>query len=369
MGDSLPLPVLEARELAVSFAGQADMPRVAAVSNASWGVHAGQMLAIVGESGSGKSVSALAAMGLLAPAARVDRGSIVLRVEGEERDLLRSSAEEWRSVRGRHLAMIFQEPMTSLNPVLSIEEQLLEVIRLHQRLSREQAVNVAIDALRAVKMTEPESRLKQYPHELSGGMRQRVMIAMAIACQPAALLADEPTTALDVTVQAHILDLLAELRTQRKMAVVLITHDLGVVADHADVVCVMFGGRVVEFGATKPVLRQPMHPYTKALLACRPRFDRRIPRLATVGDIISPSAAEPVKIEDGQAVVPWWPFSKPPDGMDPETTPVLVPVGNSVNVHDHSARWIAAWPCEVALRNATQHTPHLVPVGQPCTQA
>jgi len=349
------LPVLEAKDVAVSFAGSTGMPRISAVGGASWAVHAGQMLAIVGESGSGKSVSALSAMGLLAPGARVDRGAMILRAGGVEKDLFRCTQEEMRGIRGKHLAMIFQEPMTSLNPVLSVGEQLLEVIQLHKRMPRNEARGVAIEALRAVRMEKPEMRLGQYPHELSGGMRQRVMIAMAIACQPAALLADEPTTALDVTVQAHILDLLAELRTQRQMAVVLITHDLGVVADHADAVCVMFGGRVVEFGRTAEVLHEPRHPYTRALLACRPRMDRRMERLATVGEIIPAGVGASLRMEGGREVVPWWPFSQPPEGLDQDDAAVLVEVGE--------ARWVAVWPTASAMGLKADQVPMVEPMS------
>ncbi|MBU6413364.1 MAG: ABC transporter ATP-binding protein [Planctomycetes bacterium] len=351
-------PVLSVTGLAVSFSGGAARgrggagsgTRVAAVGEASWGVHAGQMLAIVGESGSGKSVTALAAMGLLPRGARVDEGEIRLRTWGRDWELCRAGAEEMRQVRGKHLAMIFQEPMTSLNPVMAVGEQIEEVIRLHRPEMKRNVREAAMEALSAVKIDEPARRLKQFPHELSGGMRQRVMIAMAVASQPAVLLADEPTTALDVTVQARILELLGELRSQRGMAVVLITHDLGVVADHADVTCVMFGGRVLEFGRTREVLARPVHPYTRALLACRPSVQRRVERLATVGELIGAEGKSSMMAQ-GERLAMWWPFAAAPSGCGDDDAPVLVQV--------EQERWAAVWGTEAAQRLRVKEAPQL----------
>lgn len=347
-------PVLSVSGLAVSFpsaeTGREERIRVAAVGDASWGVHSGQMLAIVGESGSGKSVTALAAMGLLPGAASVDGGAITLRAMGRSWDLHQSTAEDWKAVRGRHLAMIFQEPMSSLNPVMSIGEQIEEVIRLHRPDARGNAHEAAVEALASVRIDDPARRLGQYSHELSGGMRQRVMIAMALACNPSVLLADEPTTALDVTVQARILDLLAELRTQRQLAVVLITHDLGVVADHADVTCVMFGGRVLEFGRTRDVLARPLHPYTRALLACRPDVHHKVDRLATVGELIGAEGDCLIEVQ-GEREKPWWPFAMPPEGCGADDPPVLVKM--------ESERWVAVWGTAAARQKQVTVSPHV----------
>jgi ABC-type dipeptide/oligopeptide/nickel transport system ATPase component len=241
--------------------------------------------------------------------------------------------------------MIFQEPMTSLNPVLTIGEQIEEVLRLHRPETKGSERDAAAEALVAVQIDDPTRRLRQYPHELSGGMRQRVMIAMAVACRPAVLLADEPTTALDVTVQARILDLLAELQHQRGMGVVLITHDLGVVADHADVTCVMFGGRVVEIGPTGEVLRQPMHPYTRALIECRPRVDRRVERLATVGELIGSGRGDPMRI-GGEDRWAWWPFSEPAPGRHADDEPELLEV--------MGGRKVSVWPRVLPERSSAQ---------------
>jgi peptide/nickel transport system ATP-binding protein len=327
-------PVLSVAGLSVSFPGSTPTQRIAAVGDATWRVHPGETLAIVGESGSGKSVTALATMGLLPPGGRIESGTIALKAGGRTWDLCSASQSELRQVRGRNIAMIFQEPMTSLNPVLSIGEQIQEVLRLQRPDVKGSERDAAADALASVRIDDPARRLQQYPHELSGGMRQRVMIAMAVACHPAVLLADEPTTALDVTVQARILDLLSELRSIRGMGVVLITHDLGVVADHADTTCVMFGGRVVEMGPTAQVLRNPLHPYTRALLECRPRADRRVPRLATVGELIGSGQTQPVELK-GERFWPWWPFAEPAPGCGPDDAPELVEVG--------SERKVAIW--------------------------
>jgi peptide/nickel transport system ATP-binding protein len=242
---------------------------VHAVIDMSFFVREGEVLAIVGESGSGKSVASLSVMGLLQPPGRVVRGEILYK----GRDLLALSGREMRDIRGNHISMIFQEPMTSLNPVFTIEDQLTESIRTHMKLDRKAAVVRAIDMLRLVGIPSPERRIKDYPHQMSGGMRQRVMTAMALSCNPDLLIADEPTTALDVTIQAQILALIGELRKKIGMAVLLITHDLGVVAETADRVVVMYAGQVVEEATAQELFDRPLHPYTLGLLESIPTMD------------------------------------------------------------------------------------------------
>ena len=243
---------------------------VKAVDNLSFHVRAGETLAIVGESGCGKSITALSVMRLIpSPPGRIVGGSVQLL----DRDLMNLSEEEMRDVRGNDISMIFQEPMTSLNPVLTIGEQIGEALILHQGMSKSQAMTKAVEMLRFVKIPEPEQRAKEYPHQLSGGMRQRAMIAMALSCNPKVLIADEPTTALDVTIQAQILDLILELQQKTGTAVVLITHDLGVVAETAQRVIVMYAGRKVEEADVVDLFENPMHPYTKGLLGSVPRLN------------------------------------------------------------------------------------------------
>ena len=244
---------------------------VRAVDNLSCHVGAGEALGIVGESGCGKSVTSLSIMRLVqSPPGRIVTGSIKL----EGRDLLALSETEMRAIRGNEISMIFQEPMTSLNPVLSIGVQLIETIRQHRAVSREEAWNRAVEMLRLVQIPEPEQRLKEYPHQLSGGMRQRVMIAMAFACDPKVLIADEPTTALDVTIQAQILALMSDLQKRLGTAVVLITHDLGVVAETCQRVIVMYAGRKVEEADVEDLFDRPLHPYTLGLMASMPHLHR-----------------------------------------------------------------------------------------------
>jgi len=280
-------PVLQINHLAVSFPGGAKGRRVQAADRVSMSIFPAQTLAVVGESGSGKSVSALSVLQLIPhPPGRTDGGQILWTTDPAKKpiNLLDYNDKQMRKVRGNEIAMIFQEPMTSLNPVYTVGEQVLEAILLHQKVSREQALAIAERALRDVGIADPASRLKEYPHQLSGGMRQRVMIAMALACQPALLLADEPTTALDVTIQAQILELLRKLQHEKQMAIMLITHDLGVVAENADVVAVMYSGRIVEYASVYDVFNNPMHPYTKGLLKSMPVLGRRVHRLPTVMD-------------------------------------------------------------------------------------
>ncbi len=236
------------------------------VDGLSFGVPPASTVALVGESGCGKSVTALSILRLLPAGLQVAAGRILL----EETDLLTLSEAQMRRVRGRRIAMIFQEPLTCLNPVLAAGEQIAEALRVHGRLTRRSARAGAVEALRQVGIPDPARLARAYPHELSGGMRQRVMIAMALACRPALLIADEPTTALDVTVQAQILELLADLRQRSGMAMLLITHDLGLVANYADLACIMYAGRIVEQATVERLFANPRHPYTQALLKCTP---------------------------------------------------------------------------------------------------
>ena len=242
---------------------------VKAVEDVSFDVDAGEILAIVGESGSGKYVTSLSVMGLLAEPGHVAGGSM----EFEGKDLVHLSERDYRALRGNDMAMIFQEPMTSLNPVYRVGKQIVEAIRTHENVSKKEARERAIDMLRKVGIPSPEKRIDDYPHQMSGGMRQRVMIAMALSCNPKLLIADEPTTALDVTIQAQILDLLRRLRDDTGMAVLLITHDLGVVSETADRVVVMYCGQVVEEAEVRTLFDHPMHPYTLGLLKSIPRLE------------------------------------------------------------------------------------------------
>jgi oligopeptide/dipeptide ABC transporter ATP-binding protein len=278
-------PLLHIEDLTVSFASERGPVR--AVNGVNLSVYPQQTLAVVGESGCGKSVTALSTLQLIpTPPGRYDGGRIVF----DGSDLLNFNERQMQGVRGNQIAMIFQEPMTSLNPVYTVGEQILEAIRLHQQLSRAEATDLAEEALRDVGIGEPRRRLSEYPHQMSGGMRQRVMIAMALACRPRLLLADEPTTALDVTIQAQILELLRELQTRHGMSIMLITHDLGVVAENADVVAVMYAGRVVEYGSVDEIFARPLHPYTLGLFESMPRLgvDReRLPAIA--GQVPNPT--------------------------------------------------------------------------------
>jgi len=268
-------PVLELRDLSVTLA--TDRGPLRPVDGVSFAVRPGRTLAVVGESGCGKSVTALSIMGLLPHGAKLGGSA---RFEG--RELTTLEPEEWRRKRGREMAMIFQEPMTSLNPAFRAGEQVAEALRLHQSLSPRAAWDAAVEMLARVRIPDAARRAQQYPHQLSGGMRQRVMIAMALACRPRLLIADEPTTALDVTVQAQILSLIDELKAETGTAVVLITHDLGVVADHADDVVVMYAGRVAEQAPASALFAVPQHPYTIGLLGAAPSLEGGAERLASI---------------------------------------------------------------------------------------
>jgi peptide/nickel transport system ATP-binding protein len=286
-------PILDIADLKTWFFTRDGIVR--AVDGVSFHVIPGETLAIVGESGCGKSVTALSVLRLIpSPPGRIVSGTI--RFAG--RDLLRLSESEMRDVRGNDISMIFQEPMTSLNPVLTIGRQIAETLTLHQGLDRKAALAKAVDMLRLVHIPEAERRSTEYPHQLSGGMRQRVMIAMALTCNPKLLIADEPTTALDVTIQAQILDLMRELKQKIDAAIVLITHDLGVVAEMAQRVVVMYAGRKAEEAPVGTVFRRPLHPYTKGLLASVPRLGASLerdeaPRLAEIPGTV-PSLREPM---------------------------------------------------------------------------
>jgi peptide/nickel transport system ATP-binding protein len=262
------LPVLEVDGLSLEFRTRGRAAEV--LSDVSFDLRPGETLCLVGESGCGKSMTALAIMRLIPPLARIGAGSVRLRGA----DLASHDDEAMRQVRGNNISMIFQEPMTALNPVYSVGEQIAEPLRLHQGLSKSQARERAIEMLKSVGIPLPERRVDDYPHQMSGGMRQRVMIAIALACDPDVLIADEPTTALDVTVQAQIFDLLREQQARRGTAVLLITHDMGAVSEMADRVVVMYGGRVVEQGSVGQILSHPLHPYTQGLIACLPELDR-----------------------------------------------------------------------------------------------
>ncbi|TVP99089.1 MAG: ABC transporter ATP-binding protein [Planctomycetaceae bacterium] len=262
-------PLLSVEDLHVSF--QTDEGLVEAVRGVSFDLGQGETLGIVGESGSGKSVTNLALMGLIPrPPGRIDRGSAKLA----GRDLIQMSQKELMDVRGRRIGMIFQDPMTALNPLMTVGQQLTEVTRRHFGLSRAAAQTRAAEMLEMVGISAPESRLRDYPHQFSGGMRQRVMIAMALSCEPEILIADEPTTALDVTIQAQILELLGDLQRRRGTSIILVTHDLGVVAGICDRVLVMYAGRVVEQATVTELFASPRHPYTLGLLRSLPRLDR-----------------------------------------------------------------------------------------------
>jgi oligopeptide/dipeptide ABC transporter ATP-binding protein len=282
-------PLLRIEDLGVSFATGAG--RVRAVQDVSVCVYPRQTVALVGESGCGKSVTALSTLKLVpTPPGAYEAGSIVF----DNQNLLGFSEKQMRRIRGNQIAMIFQEPMTSLNPVYTIGDQIMEAVLLHQRVSKSKARQIAEQALNDVGIADAASRLDEYPHQMSGGMRQRVMIAMALACRPRLLLADEPTTALDVTIQAQILALLRKLQEEHEMSILLITHDLGVVAENADVVAVMYAGRVVEYGTVHDIFDRPLHPYTRGLFLSMPKLGEAKRRLATIpGTVPNPADFPP----------------------------------------------------------------------------
>jgi len=285
--------LLSVCDLQVTFRG--DEGLVHAVKNISFDLAQGQTLGIVGESGSGKSATALAIMGLLGESGRISNGEVLFRPTGKPPvDLVKVSFQKMRQYRGDRISMVFQEPMTSLNPLFTCGYQVIEAIRLHQNVSADEAKSRTIQLFNEVQLPNPEQLIERYPHELSGGQLQRVMIALAISCNPQLIIADEPTTALDVTVQAAILDLLKQIQRSRQMSMIFITHDLGILAAIADRAIVMNQGEVVETGTTAEILQTPQHPYTKGLIACRPQSDRQLRLLPTVSDFMA--------MENGQMV-------------------------------------------------------------------
>ena len=280
--------LLTVRDLRVSFPDAAG--RFHPVDGVSFSIERGKTLALVGESGCGKSLTSLALLRLIPPPGRIDDGSSIA-LDGA--DVLALAPDALRAVRGRRIAMIFQDPMTSLNPVFRIGDQITEVIHAHFKVSRQDAREQAASLLQEVGIPDPGDRLKAYPHQLSGGMRQRVMIAIALAGQPELLIADEPTTALDVTVQAQILELLDHLRQSRGMAMLLITHDLGIVAGRADHVAVMYAGQIIETAPTRELFEHPSHPYTQGLFAFVPRLSGPVGRLTPIAGTVPPPTAWP----------------------------------------------------------------------------
>ena len=272
--------LLEVKNLETEFKIKRGL--VKAVNGVSFGIEKGEILAVVGESGSGKSVTSLSIMGLIEKPGRISNGEILFNGQ----DLTKMSKKEMQAIRGDKISMIFQEPMTSLNPVYRIKDQIVESILTHTKMTKKEAEDHAVEMLRLVGIPDPERRAEDYPHQMSGGMRQRVMIAMALACNPELLIADEPTTALDVTIQAQILDLINSIREKLNMSVLLITHDLGVVAETADKVVVMYCGRVVEKGTVEEIFTDPRHPYTKGLLESIPRMDKDVKPLYMIKGIV-----------------------------------------------------------------------------------
>jgi peptide/nickel transport system ATP-binding protein len=261
---------------------QTQFSSLKAVNGVSFSIAEGEVLGIVGESGCGKSVTALSIMRLIEPPGEISAGRVIFRDENKEFDLLKLSDKQLEKILGNRISMIFQDPMTSLNPVLSIGFQIAETLRVHRGLSKKEAKEKTIRLLQRVGIANARQRFNDYPHEFSGGMRQRVMIATAIACQPKLLIADEPTTALDVTIQAQILNLLREFKNELKMSIIIITHDLGVVAQIADKVAVMYAGRIVETAPVQKIFESPQHPYTQALVASIPRLGEQPERLLTI---------------------------------------------------------------------------------------
>src|SRR2546425_5263076 len=328
--------LLEVRNLQTHFVTRSGVVR--AVDDVSWDVDEGETVALVGESGCGKSVSALSVLRLVAgPAGRIVGGQVVFK----GRDLLRLSEEEMRRVRGREIGMIFQEPMTSLNPVLSIGRQLTEGLEIHLGMTPADARRRAAELLGMVGIPDPERRLAQYPHQFSGGMRQRMMIAMALACKPSLILADEPTTALDVTIQAQLLELMKDLSRRFGVAMLIITHNLGVVARYADRVNVMYAGRIIERATARELYARPRHPYTLGLLKSVPRLD--VPRRQRL-DPIEGQPPDLTRLPAGCAFVPRCQFSVERCAVE---RPPLVPIGGAGHPSDG---WEAGRPARPPRR-------------------
>ncbi|MGY4690592.1 ABC transporter ATP-binding protein [Salibacterium sp. K-3] len=320
--------VLQIDDLQTSFF--MDGGEIKAVDGVSLQVPKGKTVGIVGESGSGKSITSMSIMRLIRTPGRIKNGSIQLQGE----DLLQKTEKDMQKIRGNKISMIFQEPMTSLNPVYTVGQQISEVFRIHQGLSKKDALNKSVDMLKLVGIPSPEERVKQYPHELSGGMRQRVMIAIALACNPELLIADEPTTALDVTIQAQILELMRNLQQELGMSVILITHDLGVVAETCDYVAVMYAGKIVEYADVQTLFKSPKHPYTVGLMQSLPRHDMDQDEL----NVIEGNVPKPDEMPEGCRFAPRCPFASDictkelPDLMETED-------GNQVRCWIYSEKW------------------------------
>lgn len=308
-------PLLSIQDLTVKFKTQEEL--ITAVNNVSFDIPKGKTVGLVGESGSGKSVTSLATMGLIPmPPGQITSGKILFNGD----DLLQKSEKEMRKIRGNRISMIFQEPMTALNPVFRVGSQISEVLRLHKGMSRKQAWNNAIDLLHQVGIPDPKSKIRAYPHEMSGGQKQRVMIAMAIACEPDLLICDEPTTALDVTIQKQVLELMLNLQQEYHMGMLFITHDLGVIADLADDVVVMYRSNIVEQNHVHNIFKEAKHPYTKGLIACRPMLEGNPKRLLTVSDYMNEDGTEKqVPAEKFEPMIK-------PDKSDIDSHPVLLEV-------------------------------------------
>ena len=339
-------PVLTVERFSLKFSADARMPNL--VDDLSFVVHEGETLCIVGESGCGKSVTALSLMGLL-PSPPAIRVSGVARFD--EQDLFTLTERQLADLRGNRLSMIFQEPMTSLNPAYTVGDQIAETIRRHRHTTRSAARAEALDMMKRVRIPAAEARLDMYPHELSGGMRQRVMIAMALANRPRLVIADEPTTALDVTIQAQVLALIRNLQAETGTAMVLITHDLGVVAEVADHVAVMYAGRIVEYGTARELFDDPQHPYTIGLMGAVPSTGRREGALVTIAGAVPP----PERMPNGCRFAPRCPFAL---ARCVEEAPPLQPVGASdaagscASDTHRVACWLA--PLEVHTRRASR---------------
>lgn len=327
--------LLEIKDLCVEFKTMAGTVR--AVDHLSYSLKKGEKLGIVGESGSGKSVSSLAMMQLIPnPPGKVTGGRILYRGN----DLVQLSEREMQKIRGNEISMIFQEPMTSLNPIIRCGKQIAESLRLHRGMKKKEAMEEAIRMMEAVGIANPAARAYEYPHQMSGGMRQRMMIAMALACQPQILIADEPTTALDVTIQAQILDLIRDLNQSMNTSVVFITHDLGVVSELCDTVMVMYNGRMVEKASAEDIFEEPLHPYTQGLLSAIPRITKERAPLSTIEGMVP----NPTEYIEGCRFCPRCP--KATERCRQQEPPVF----------EHGARQVRCWLCETETAKAASET-------------
>ncbi|AOM81464.1 ABC transporter ATP-binding protein [Salisediminibacterium beveridgei] len=320
--------IISVKELQTSF--YTSKSEVKAVDGVTFDVPAGNTLGIVGESGSGKSITSLSIMRLIDEPGKIKGGEILFKGE----NLLDKTEAEMRKIRGNRISMIFQEPMTSLNPVFTIGDQISEAVMIHQQLSKKKAMEKSLEMLELVGIPSPKARLKAYPHELSGGMRQRAMIAIALSCRPELLIADEPTTALDVTIQAQILKLINDLQQELGMSMLLITHDLGVVAETCDYVAVMYAGKIVEYADVKTLFKNPNHPYTVGLLKSLPRHDIDQESLAVIKGMVP----KPDELPDGCSFAPRCPFAR---DMCHERLPDLIDLNdkNQVRCWIHTDEW------------------------------